>query len=77
MTRRLTRLRKTLKEQGTELIIALTPSKADYWPEYIPDRYHQEKSLTNYELWPGLFRRTAYQQSIITGVYGAKRAGSL
>ncbi|MDD2571330.1 MAG: hypothetical protein PHV14_05035 [Bacteroidales bacterium] len=49
MTRRLTRLRKTLKEQGTELIIALTPSKADYWPEYIPDRYHQEKSLTNYE----------------------------
>ncbi|MFO7615900.1 MAG: hypothetical protein R6V75_01465 [Bacteroidales bacterium] len=49
MTKRLTQLREKLNEQGTELIVALAPSKADYWPEYIPDRYHGPVTLTNHE----------------------------
>lgn len=43
-------LQKKLEQQGKQFIIALAPSKAEYYPEYIPDKYwNQNDSInTNY-----------------------------
>jgi hypothetical protein len=48
-TSRLVNLREALNRMNTELIVVLTPSKADFWPEYIPDRYRKTASKTNYQ----------------------------
>ncbi len=49
LLRRTKRIQDTLKKiNNTDLIIVLDPGKASFYPEYIPDRYHQEnKTLSN------------------------------
>ncbi|MCX6296805.1 MAG: hypothetical protein NTX97_12230, partial [Bacteroidetes bacterium] len=40
-----------LERRGKHLLILLAPSKASYFPEFIPDRYHPEiKKTTNYNI---------------------------
>lgn len=46
---RLEAIRSHLLEHGTQLLVVVTPSKADFWPEYIPDRLKSEYATTNYE----------------------------
>jgi|WetSurMetagenome_2_1015567.scaffolds.fasta_scaffold42908_2 hypothetical protein len=42
-------VQRMLRERGIDLILVLEPGKASYYPEYIPNRYHPEKStLSNY-----------------------------
>lgn len=38
-----------LEEKNTKLMVILTPGKATYFPEYIPDNLKSEKKRNNYE----------------------------
>lgn len=41
------RLQDTLKHLGIDLIVALAPGKASYFPEYFPDKYKNHKRRRN------------------------------
>jgi hypothetical protein len=42
-------VQRMLRERGIDLILVLEPGKASYYPEYIPRRYHAERStISNY-----------------------------
>ncbi|MEZ5195368.1 MAG: hypothetical protein R2764_02890 [Bacteroidales bacterium] len=47
--RKLSAIRKKLKESGTELFIVLAPGKGHYYPEYIPDYMKKPVKETNNE----------------------------
>jgi len=44
-------LQDTLNSFGKKLIVVLAPGKAAFYPEYIPDEEHREKSVTNLEIY--------------------------
>ena len=49
---KLAEIEKVLTKKGIELIILLAPGKGSFYPEFIPDRYHQkQKSTTNYQIY--------------------------
>jgi hypothetical protein len=45
----LTEIRQELHESGKELLVVIAPSKADYWPDYIPESYDRPMKRTNWE----------------------------
>ena len=47
---RLNFINDTLLKLKKNLIVVLAPGKANYYPEYIPDEYLKNKSITNYQL---------------------------
>ncbi|MCC6691041.1 MAG: hypothetical protein IT235_05865 [Bacteroidia bacterium] len=46
--KKLKQLSDTLKKMGKDLIIVFAPGKASYYPEYIPDKYKTNVTITNY-----------------------------
>jgi len=44
-------LQDTLNHLGKKLIVVLAPGKGSFYPEYIPDEFHQERSTTNLEIY--------------------------
>lgn len=43
-------VQRMLRERGIDLVLVLEPGKASHYPEFIPRRYHPEKStLSNYK----------------------------
>lgn len=47
--RELKQVRNYFKTNGKELMIMIAPGKADYYPEYIPERWKFKKVTSNYE----------------------------
>ncbi|NLB86349.1 MAG: hypothetical protein GX793_04730 [Bacteroidales bacterium] len=47
---RLKIIQDSLQSWGKNLIVIFAPSKANFFPEYIPDRFKITKSTTNYEV---------------------------
>lgn len=41
----------TLNKLGKELIVVIAPGKGCFYPEFIPEKYHQENPVTNYEVY--------------------------
>lgn len=48
-TRKLKFIQDTLNKQGRHILVALTPGKGTFFPEYFPDSLRSKKSRTNYE----------------------------
>ncbi len=59
MTRKLKALQDTLDRKGITLSVIFAPGKASYHPEFIPDRYHQTRKVTNYEGYRSQFKKQA------------------
>lgn len=55
MVRKLKQIQDTLDQKGITLSVILAPGKASYLPEYIPNRYHQERKKTNYQEYKNQF----------------------
>lgn len=58
-TRKLKALQDTLDRKGITLAVIFAPGKASYYPEYIPDRYHQKRGQTNYDGFRKQFEKQA------------------
>jgi len=54
-TRWLRQVRKYFTQQGRELMVVIAPGKADYFPEYIPDRLRDSIGKSNYSALSGTF----------------------
>jgi hypothetical protein len=44
-------LQDTLEQLGTNVIMILAPGKGSFFPEYIPEQFHQERTTTNIEIY--------------------------
>lgn len=56
--KRFIKLREFLKSQNKDIIFIITPGKASFFPEYIPDKYFKkEKKKTNYEAYSAAFEK--------------------
>ena len=44
-------LQDTLDQLGKKIIMVLAPGKGSFYPEYIPDNYYKEKSVTNIDIY--------------------------
>ena len=44
-------LQDTLSRLDKQIFIVLAPGKGSYYPEYIPDRFHQERGATNIDVY--------------------------
>ena len=50
--RKLKMIQDTLKKKDIDLFVVLTPGKAQFFPEYIPDKYFKEKpTISNYSVY--------------------------
>ncbi|MNU52234.1 hypothetical protein D3C71_412410 [compost metagenome] len=47
--RKLKGIQDSLDQKGIKLAVIFAPGKASYLPEYIPNRYHQERKRSNYQ----------------------------
>lgn len=57
--RKLKQIQDTLDRKGIKLAVIFAPGKASYLPEYIPDRYHQTRTRTNYQEYKDQFEKYA------------------
>jgi len=48
--RQLKKVQSYFKQNGKELVVLISPGKADFFPEYIPDRYKYSPDTTNYSV---------------------------
>ena len=49
-TERLRMLQDTLRKLNISLLVVLAPGKADFFPEYIPNKFHKKRDTTNFEV---------------------------
>lgn len=58
ISRRLAKVRDTLKNHNIDLCVVFAPGKASFFPEYIPEQFHPEiKTRSNYDEFLDLFAR--------------------
>ncbi|MDR0940673.1 MAG: hypothetical protein LBM68_00435 [Bacteroidales bacterium] len=48
---KLQRVQDTLQKLGKHVIVILAPGKGSFYPEYIPERYHQDRGVTNIDVY--------------------------
>jgi len=54
-------LQDTLASLGKNLLVVITPGKATFYPEYIPDHLKSEKAKTNYEAFINISKKKQLQ----------------
>lgn len=47
-------IQDTLEKLNKTFMLVYTPGKGYFYPEYIPDEYHRERSVTNYDVFVSL-----------------------
>lgn len=48
---KLQRVQDTLQKLGKDIVVVFAPGKGSFYPEYIPDKYHKERGVTNIDVY--------------------------
>lgn len=72
-TRWLRQVRKYFTGQGKELMVLIAPGKADYFPEYIPNRLRDSIGKTNYSALSGSFLNARIPVLDLNGLFKAMK----